>query len=76
MKKDEAVQDAINLLESLSDFSDLINREDLLKFAENKSAENNSETKEISEKNEEISAEDEKVVAAIKPISKKKTEEN
>ena len=47
-----------------------------LKFAENKSAENTAETQELSEKTEEISVEDKKVVAEIKPISKKKTEEN
>jgi hypothetical protein len=52
-----------------------------LKFAENKSAENTTETQEFSEKTEEISGEDKsgedkKVVAEIKPISKKKTEDS
>ena len=47
-----------------------------IKFAENKSNENNTETQELSEKSKEISIEDKKVVAEIKPISKKKTEEN
>jgi hypothetical protein len=47
-----------------------------LKFAENKSAENSAETHELSEKSEEINVKDKKVVAEIKPISKKKTEDN
>ena len=46
------------------------------KSAENKSAENTTENQELSEKTEEISVEDKKVVAEIKPISKKKTEAN
>ena len=37
-----------------------------------KSSENNTETSELSRKTEEISVEDKKVVAEIKPISKKK----
>ena len=40
------------------------------------SSQNNTETPELSEKKEEISVEDKKVVAEIKPISKKKTEDS
>ena len=47
-----------------------------LKFAENKSTENTPETQELSSKSQEINSEDEKVVAEIKPISKKKIEAN
>ena len=42
-----------------------------LKFAENKSTENSSETQELSDKSEEINSRDKKVVAEIKSISKK-----
>ena len=68
-----------NYLQHADHFKRILNEQEnykRLKFAENKSAENNSETQELSEKNEEIIAEDKKVVAEIKPISKKKTEEN
>jgi hypothetical protein len=47
-----------------------------LKFAENKLTENTHETQELSSKSEEINTEDKKIVAEIKPISKKKTEDN
>ena len=47
-----------------------------LKFSENKSAVNTNETQELSEKTDEISVEDKKVVAEIKPIAKKKTEDS
>ena len=46
------------------------------KFAENKSSENTPETQELSNKSDEINIEDKKIVAEIKPISKKKTEDN
>ena len=39
------------------------------KFAENKSNENTLETQELSDKSDEISVEDKKIVAEIKPIS-------
>ena len=40
-----------------------------IKFAENKSNENTLETQELSDKSDEISVEDKKIVAEIKPIS-------
>ena len=68
-----------NYLQHADHFTRILNEQEnykRLKFAENKSTENNTETSELSEKTEEISVEDKKVVAEIKPISKKKTEEN
>ena len=65
-----------NYLQHADHFTRILNDYKRLKFAENKSNENNTETPELSEKKEEISVEDKKVVAQIKPISKKKTEEN
>ena len=78
-----------NYLQHADHFTRILNEQEnykRLKFAENKSAENKSaenksaenitENQELSEKTEEISVEDKKVVAEIKPISKKKTEEN
>ena len=68
-----------NYLQHADHFTRILNEQEnykRLKFAENKSAENNTETQELSEKTEETSVEDKKVVAEIKPISKKKTEEN
>ena len=68
-----------NYFQHADHFTRILNEQEnykRLKLAENKSAENNSETQVLSEKNEEISAEDKKVLAEIKPISKKKTEEN
>jgi hypothetical protein len=47
-----------------------------LKFAENKSTENTHETQELPKNSKEINFEDKKIVAEIKPISKKKTEAN
>jgi len=68
-----------NYLQHADHFTRILNNQDnykRLKFTENKSTASNIETPELSEKKEEISAEDKKVVAEIKPISKKKTEEN
>jgi len=68
-----------NYLQHADHFTRILNEQEnykRLKFAENKSAENTAETQELSEKNEEISVEDKKVVAEIKPISKKKTEDS
>ena len=45
-----------------------------LRFAESKSIENSLETQELSDKSEEINADDKKIVAEIKPVSKTKTE--
>jgi hypothetical protein len=67
-----------NYLQHADHFTRILNEQEnykRLKFAENKPSENNTETSELSEKKTEISTED-KVVAEIKPISKKKTEEN
>ena len=64
-----------NYLQHADHFTRILNEQEnykRLKFAENKSAENTTETQELSEKTEEISTEDKKVVAEIKPISKKK----
>ncbi len=47
-----------------------------MKFAENKSTENASETQELSDKLVEINTDEKKIVAEIKPISKKETEAN
>ena len=73
-----------NYLQHADHFTRILNEQEnykRLKFAENKSAENKPtentpETHKLSEKSEEINVEDKKVVAEIKPISKKKTEEN
>ena len=68
-----------NYLQHADHFTRILNEQEnykRLKFAENKSAENTTETQELSEKTEEISIEDKKVVAEIKPISKKKTEDS
>ena len=57
-----------NYLQHADHFTRILNEQEnykRLKFAENKSAENNSETQELSEKTEEISAQDKKVVAEI-----------
>ena len=65
-----------NYLQHADHFTRILNEQEnykRLKFAENKSAENNNETQELSA---EISVEDKKVVAEIKPISKIKTEKN
>ena len=47
-----------------------------LKFTENKPTENTTETVELSDKSEKINTEDKKILAEIKPISKKKIEAN
>jgi hypothetical protein len=73
-----------NYLQHADHFTRILNEQEnykRLKFAENKSAENKSaenttETQELSEKTAEIIVEDKKVVAEIKPISKKKTEDS
>ena len=62
-----------NYLQHADHFTRILNEQEnykRLKFAESKSAENITETQELSEKSEEISAEDKKVIAEIKPISK------
>ena len=64
-----------NYLQHADHFTRILNEQanyKKLKSAENNLDENNIETQELSEKNEEISVEDKKVVAEIKPISKKK----
>ena len=66
-----------NYLQHADHFTRILNEQENYKrqkFAENKSAENNTESQESSVKSEEINVEDKKVVAEIKPISKKKTE--
>ena len=68
-----------NYLQHADHFTRILNEQEnykRLKFAENKSAEKTTETQELSVKSEEISTEDHKVVAEIKPISKKKTEDS
>jgi hypothetical protein len=65
-----------NYLQHADHFTRILNEQEnykRLKFAENKSAEITLKRR-LSEKTEEISVEDKKVVAAIKPISQKKTE--
>ena len=59
-----------NYLQHADHFTRILNEQENYKRL--KFAENNSETQELSEKNKEISVEDKKVVAEIKPISKKK----
>ena len=68
-----------NYLQHADHFTRILNEQEnykKLKFAENKSTENTPETQELSGKSDEINSEDEKVVAEIKPISKKKIEAN
>ena len=69
-----------NYLQHADHFTRILNEQEnykKLKLAENKSAKNDSiYTQELSEKLEENSIEDKKVVAEIKPISKTKTEDN
>ena len=68
-----------NYLQHADHFTRILNEQEnykRLKFAENKSVENTTENHELSEKSEEISVQDKKVVAEIKPISKKKTEDS
>ena len=66
-----------NYLQHADHFTRILNEQEnykKLKFAENKSTENNSEIQKLSDKSEEINADDKKIVAEIKPISKEKTE--
>ena len=68
-----------NYLQHADHFTRVLNEQEnykKLKFAENTSPENNSENQQSSDKSREIKADDKKIVAEIKPISKKKTEAN
>ena len=68
-----------NYLQHADHFTRVLNEQEnykRLKFTENKSYENSGEIKVLSEKTKEISVEDKKVVAEIKPISEKKNEDN
>jgi len=68
-----------NYLQHADHFTRILNEQEnykKLKFTENKSDENSSEIKVLSEKTKETSVEDKKVVANIKPISKKQNEDN
>ena len=68
-----------NYLQHADHFTRVLNEQEnykRLKFTENKSDENSGEIKVLSEKTKEISVEDKKVVAEIKPISEKKNEDN
>ena len=68
-----------NYLQHADHFTRILNEQEnfkKLKFAESKSMENNPETQELSNNSEEINAEEKKIVAEIKPIAKKKTEDN
>ena len=63
-----------NYLQHADHFTRILNEQEnykKLKFAENKSTENTPEIQEISGKSQEINTEDKKIVAEIKPISKK-----
>ena len=68
-----------NYLQHADHFTRILNEQEnykKLRFAENKSTENNAETRELSGKTEEINIEDKKTTAEIKPISNLKTEDN
>ncbi len=68
-----------NYLQHADHFTRILNEQEnykRLKFAENKSTENISETEQLSHKSEEIHDQEKKIVAEIKPISKKKIEAN
>jgi hypothetical protein len=70
-----------NYLQHADHFTRILNEQEnykKLKFTENRSNENAnaSELQELSDKTQEINIEEKKVVAEIKPISKKKTEAN
>ena len=68
-----------NYLQHADHFTRILNEQEnfkKLKFAEDKSIEHSPKTQELSSKSNEINSEDEKVVAEIKPISKKKIEAN
>ena len=65
-----------NYLQHADHFTRILNEQESykkLKFAENKSTENNSETQELPGKSEETSDDNNKIVAEIKSISKIKT---
>ena len=63
-----------NYLQHADHFTRILNEQENYKRL--KFTENTTETKELSEKTEEINVEDKKVVAEIKPIYKKKTEDS
>ena len=66
-----------NYFQHADHFTRILNEQEnykKLKFAENKSSENSTEIKELSDKSKEINVEDKNVVAEIKQNSKKKTE--
>ena len=68
-----------NYLQHADHFTRILNEQEnykKMKLAENKSIENSPESKELSDKPAEISIDEKKIVAEIKPISKKKTEAN
>jgi hypothetical protein len=67
-----------NYLQHADHFTRILNEQEnykKIKFAENKSSENNLETEEISDKSEVKNESNEKVVGEIKPISQKSTDE-
>ena len=64
-----------NYLQHADHFTRILNEQEnykRLKFEESKSTESKSQIHELSEKTEDISDEDKKVVSEIKPISEKK----
>ncbi len=68
-----------NYLQHADHFTRILNEQEnykRLKFAENKTTENNVETQESSEKSKENNIEDRKFVTEIKPISEKKNNED
>ena len=68
-----------NYLQHADHFTRILNEQEnfkKIKFTENKSTENIPETHNLSDKSEETTVEDKKIVAEIKPISKKKIEAN
>jgi len=68
-----------NYLQHADHFTRILNEQENYKrqkFDETKSAENSNEKQELLVKSEESTVEDKKVIAEIKPISKKKTEDN
>ena len=68
-----------NYLQHADHFTRVLNEQEnykKLKFAENKSTETTSKTKELSDVSEEVNTKDKKLVAEIKSISKMKTEAN
>ena len=68
-----------NYLQHADHFTRILNEQEnykKLKFAKNKPIDSASETQELSDKLVEINTDEKKIVAEIKPISKKKTEAN